>query len=443
MRKLLTITLTLAAISTSFYSCIAQPPDASYSMFRGDAKHTGIYPSAAIDKEPHVKWKFRTNGFVNSSAAIAGDKIYFGSADSNLYCVDINSGWLTWKFKTGGAVNSSPAIVNGTVFFGSHDGNFYALNAADGKVKWTFKTPGEKRFAARHLHGQIPADSMFVDRWDFWLSSPVVDQNKVYFGSGSGYFYALDAETGTQEWAFKTDGIIHSSPVIAFGNVYFGGWDTYMHALDAANGKEKWKFKTGVDTIKHNQTGITGSPLVDGDMLYFGCRDSYLYALDAVSGTLAWKRYNDMGWVSISPVIYGDKVIYSSGSSTRFAALNKMTGDSVYQRSIGSATFASPSIAGSTLYQGTFVGTIIALDVNTGDIKWVFATDACREDKLQILNPDYSISNEKFDSALKKSGGKLKPIDVGLSLGCITSSPVVKNQVIYFGSTDGNFYALE
>lgn len=444
INKKILLCLVILALPCCFYSCMAQHTDANvYSMFRGDEKHSGIYPSSSIDDTPHVKWKFKTNGPVNSSPAIDGSRIYFGSGDSTMYCLDINTGKPVWKFATGGAVYSSPAIANGIIYFGSHDGNFYALNAANGKVKWTFKTPGERFYSGKHLHGQLPADSLFVDRWDFWLSSPVIYQNKVYFGSGSGYFYALDAATGKQQWAFKTDGIIHSSPAIAFGNIYFGGWDTYMHALNAATGKEIWKFKTGVDTVIHNQTGITGSAIIDGNMLYFGGRDSYLYALDAVSGKLVWKKFNDRGWISITPVVYDDKLIYSSGSSQRFIALNKLTGATVYQQSIGTGTFASPSITGTTVYQGTFTGSMIALDVNTGKPKWTFETDGVKQDKYNILNPDHTINGEKFDAAVKLSGGKLRPIDFGLALGCINSSPIIKDKVLYFGSSDGCFYALE
>jgi len=216
-----------------------------------------------------------------------------------------------------------------------------------------------------------------------------------------------------------------------------------MHAVNASTGKEVWKFQTGIDTVIHNQTGITGSPVIDGEMLYFGCRDSKVYALNAMSGKLIWKKYNDGGWISITPVVYGDKLIYSSGSSTRFAALNKMTGDSIYQQSIKSATFASPSIAGTTVYQGVFNGTMVALDVNTGAINWTFATDAAKQNKYGLLKADYTIDLEKYDELMKKHTGKLKPIDVGLSLGAILSSPVIKDKVIYFGSADGCFYALE
>src|ERR1051325_3020272 len=49
---------------------------------------------------------------------------------------------LLWSFKTGGPVKSSPAIEQNQVFFGSGDGNVYALNLADGKKLWDVKTGG-------------------------------------------------------------------------------------------------------------------------------------------------------------------------------------------------------------------------------------------------------------------------------------------------------------
>lgn len=413
-----------------------------YGMFRGNPAHSGIYPSAEVSKTPTIKWKFKTGGFINASAALEGDKLFFGSADGYLYCLDINDGSQTWKFKTGGPVYASPAVVNGEVFFGSHDGNFYALNAKDGGLKWKFITGGEKRYAAVGIHGWLPKDSLYTDLWDFWLSSPAVQNNIVYFGSGDGNFYALDTKTGKEKWRFKTNGIIHSSPALAFGNVYFGGWDTYMHALDAATGKEKWKFKTGEDTVIFNQTGITSSPLIDGNMVYFGCRDAHMYALDALTGKLIWKKFNDRGWVSVTPAVYGDKLLYTSGSSQRFVELNKLTGDSVYQGKTN-AFFSSPAIAGKMMYAGDFDGFMEARDINSGKQVWKYQLPSSVADSFKILNADQSLNQDAFEKVIAKFNGIKRPVEIRLSLGTVLSSPVIKNGVIYFGSTDGYFYALQ
>jgi outer membrane protein assembly factor BamB len=53
----------------------------------------------------------------------------------------------------------------------------------------------------------------------------------VYFGSGDGRLYALDARTGQEKWRFKTDGGVNSSPAVAGGVVYFGSTDGYLYAV--------------------------------------------------------------------------------------------------------------------------------------------------------------------------------------------------------------------
>ena len=85
------------------------------------------------------------------------------------------------------------------------------------------------------------------DPFDFYLSSPAVWDGKVYFGSGDGNVYALDADTGTLAWKFKTGDVVHASPAIVDGTLFIGSWDSYFYALDARTGKTKWRFKTGED----------------------------------------------------------------------------------------------------------------------------------------------------------------------------------------------------
>ena len=91
------------------------------------------------------------------------------------------------------------------------------------------------------------------DPFDFYLSSPVVVNGNVYFGSGDGNVYALDAASGNLRWKFQTGDVVHASPAVANGTIYLGSWDSYFYALDAATGKAKWKFKT--EKIRRSQPG--------------------------------------------------------------------------------------------------------------------------------------------------------------------------------------------
>src|SRR5579884_2084402 len=158
-------------------------PAHAQNMFRGSLAHTGVYDTEGPRQLHGIRWKFQTNGWVISSPAVAKGLVYVGSDDNNLYAVEADSGKLKWKFETKGLVRCSPAVVNGVVYFGSFDGNFYAVDAATGQLKWKFATGGEREFEARGLHGYSPRTQTIPDMWDYYLSSPAVDQGIVYFGS--------------------------------------------------------------------------------------------------------------------------------------------------------------------------------------------------------------------------------------------------------------------
>ena len=142
---------------------------------------------------------------------------------------------------------SSAAVADGIVYFGAYDGNFYAVIRSNGQLKWKFQTGGEHRFSAKHLHGVQPASETMPDPFDCYLSSPVVWNGAIYFGSGDGNVYSLEAQSGSLNWKFKTGDVVHASPAIADGVLFVGSWDSYFYALDAATGTEKWRFKTGED----------------------------------------------------------------------------------------------------------------------------------------------------------------------------------------------------
>jgi outer membrane protein assembly factor BamB len=175
--------------------------------------------------------------------------------------VDAADGTQRWKYKTGGPVPATPAVAGAVVYVGSYDGKFYALDATTGKARWKFATDGRAAASKRrNLHGMLPKNQTIADPFDVFLSSPVVAQGAVYFGSGDGHLYALDATSGALNWKFKTGDVVHSSPAYADGVVYFGSWDSYFYAVDAKTGAQRWRFQGGEDAAIHNQVGFQSSP---------------------------------------------------------------------------------------------------------------------------------------------------------------------------------------
>ena len=410
--------------------------------FRGNVVHPGVYDTAPLAKFTQVKWKFKTRGLVVSSPAVVNGMLFVGSADHNLYAIDIATGTQKWIFKTGSGVASSPAVSSGIVYFTSYDGNFYAVDAATGQLRWKFQTGGEHRYTATHLHGSQPAAEAMPDPFDIYLSSPLVAQGAVFFGSGDGNVYSLHASDGSLNWKFHTNDVVHASPVIADGKLYIGSWDSYFYALDAATGRQLWRFKTGDDPSIHNQVGIQSSAVVADGLVYFGCRDSNLYALDASTGEKKWAYNNKGSWVIASPIIYQSNLYFATSDSGMFHAVNAKTGAEIFSLKFsGWPTFSSPAIARGMLYVGSHSGKLFAINLAQQKIAWEFQTEGARENGALYTKDD---GTPKYEAAY--AGDFYDDMIVGvrklMSVGGIYSSPVLVDGVLYFGSTDGYIYVL-
>ncbi len=412
------------------------------SMFRGDPGRSGVSTEKAPREFHRVKWKFPTGDRIMSSPVKHDKILYFGSDDGNIYAVDSETGRQVWKRTTGGPVPCTPAVANGMVYAVSYDGKFYALDAATGAIKWKFATEGERRFEAKGIHGLQPKNQTIPDQFDVYLSSPVIAQGAVYFGSGDGYLYALDANSGELKWKFKTGNVIHASPAYADGVLFVGSWDSYFYAVEAATGKEKWRFHGGEDPLIHNQVGFQSSAAVVDGVVYVGCRDANLYALEAATGKEKWKFNNAMSWVISSPAVAQGKVFFATSDSALYHVVEAATGKSVVKQEDKAYMFSSPTIAGDVVLIGVLNGSLAARDRNSGELLWEFQTEASKQNKGWVLTAD-----RKFNGPmLYYSSWREAPVvstDRQFSIGAIFSTPLVANGVVYFGSTDGNLYAIE
>jgi outer membrane protein assembly factor BamB len=418
------------------------PVCADPAQFRADPQHGGIYPDAGVPVLHGAKWKFQTGGAVLSSPAISGGTVYFGSADHTFYALDKHAGALRWKFVTKGRISSSPAVAGGRVYFGSYDGNFYALDAANGALVWKFATEGERRFSARHLHGAEPAAEVMPDPFDFFLSSPAVVNGSVYVGSGDGNVYALDAGSGALRWKFHTGNVVHASPAVADGTLFVGSWDSYFYALDAASGKERWKFKTGEDANINNQVGIQSSAVIADGLVYFGCRDSNLYALDATSGAKRWSFSTKGSWVISSPAVRAGTVYFATSDSGLLLALDARSGAPVFSLKFNHwPFFSSPALARDFLYIGSHAGTLVAMDLKARTVAWTFQTDGALKNGPTWTKADGTPNYEAAFSDFFYDD-LIVGVNRMMSVGAVLSSPVIDGDTVYFGSWDGQLYAI-
>ena len=370
-----------------------------------------------------------------SSPVIANGKLYIGAEDGNLYAFDLPSRKLAWLYHAGAGIGSTPAVADGIVYALARDGRLHAVDAQTGARRWEFATQGEARFAAYGLYGSGKKAAPTPDPWDFWLSSPVVADGRVYFGSSDERLYALDAKTGHVQWAFKSGGMIHAAPAIAGKTLVFGSWDGAVYALDAASGKQFWRYQTETEQKTSTLFGVQAPPLVDGDTVYIGSRDAYFYALDLASGKMKW-RYNGKGsWVISGAVADARHVYFGTSDTNLLVGLDKRTGQRLFEHDTKVWTYATPVLAGGTVYGASMRGELFALDAASGRQQWSWRTPESLADDFGLLDA----KSGKFDSKRLFEGPQsmLASIEHVKRLGAFISTPAWNDGQLIAVTADG------
>lgn len=310
-----------------------------------------------------------TGGGIWSTAVHEAGTVYFGSDDSCLWAVDLGAPKLRWKSCTGGRVRTKPAISEGLVYFASDDGFLYCVDASDGKLKWRFD------LGSQGVDRVLPSPTAPY-MYDYLSSSPVVQGEIVYIGSGNGSLYAIDAKSGVEKWHFATRGKIRSTPCVEGERLFIGSWDHHVYALKTDNGQEIWRFDTG--------GVVQASPAIGDGRVYIGSRNPKVFALDAANGEEVWSYVHEDGsWVESSGVFRDGFLYIGSSDALTLFAHDAETGKVRWKYRTGGWSWSTPMIADGTVYVGAisafpyyFEGVTLeqglhAVDLKTGERRWV------------------------------------------------------------------------
>lgn len=128
---------------------------------------------------------------------VYGDRLFFGSsADNKIRAIDASNGKEIWAFSTEGPVRFAPEIAEGRVYAGSDDGTLYCLNARNGSLVWKSRLMSED--------ARLPGNGRIISRWPL-RSGVLLNGSTVYctaglFPSAETYLCALDATNGSIQW---------------------------------------------------------------------------------------------------------------------------------------------------------------------------------------------------------------------------------------------------
>jgi polyvinyl alcohol dehydrogenase (cytochrome) len=216
-------------------------------------------------------------------------------AKPGLSAADIPRLKLKWAFGFPGdsKAYAQPAVAGGRLFVGSAGGVVYSLDAATGCTYWSFKADGPVRTAISIARPKAGGRYM------------------AYFGDLRGTAYAVDASTGALIWKVKLDN--HPYARITGSPIFYGGrlfvpmasleeatgmthgyecctFRGSLAALDGATGRQLWKSFTVLDppkAYKKNKeggqkygpagAGVWSAPTIDAQrkLVYVATGDSY------------------------------------------------------------------------------------------------------------------------------------------------------------------------
>jgi len=314
--------------------------------------------------------------------------------------------------------------------------------------------------------GKLQVKWVFTTAGDVSARAAVVD-GVVYFPDWGGYAYGVDASTGRLIWKValssfglsgSADGSYHSrtSPAVAHGKVYLGtvegGW---LLALDAATGTLAWKTQLETEDPYAN---VTASPTVAGGFVYTGLISNQetmaglvpnfacctargsVVSVHAATGAIRWKTYTVPPGYNGGGV-WGSNMVVDATRGTMFAATgNNYTAptDPAYRACI--ANRGTPAVCTSP---DNHIDSVIALDMNTGAIKWARKQVAWYQAGVTDGSDNWNLSCQVAPfSVCPASPGP--DYDFGSAPNLITyHGPHGPKTILGAGQKSGIYYALD
>ena len=235
-------------------------------------------------------------------------------------------------------------------------------------------------------------------------------------------------------------------PAYGDGRIYASDIDSGLHAFDAASGRELWRAEIG------EQVG--SGPGFGGGVVVVGGLDGAIVAFDAESGNELWRSEVPSEVIAAPAVEAGTVVVRAhDGRVFGFAATDGAR-RWVFDRGVPLLSLrgnSAPLISGSTVYVGYDNGKAVALDLESGALKWeqsVAQSEGRTElERLVDIDGETASSNgEMFAVTYRGQVGALA-VDTGRQGWSRDMSSfgglVLSGDTLYLSDADGSVWALD
>ena len=299
----------------------SDPSGDEWPMFRGGLNYSGATTTTPVEGSGLI-WRFKTGGPVHSSPAIAGGKVFVGSDDGKMYCLNSSTGDLLWSYTTPDArpIQSAPAIADNRVVFGCFDNKTYCLDAVTGALLWTYK----------------PANCVAYP----FLA---INKGRVYTTCGFNITYCLNVTTGLLIWSEDINRSIDASPAAWMDYVVVSSTGRMTFCLNATTGHVIWSSDLG---------GSDMPPAIKNDgRAYLGALNDTLICFNITSGKILW-QYTSNSIICTIPTIFGDEIYVGYVPDYGFHVFDAITGIKKNRSFVAPNQVQDCVCANSRLYAG-------------------------------------------------------------------------------------------
>ncbi|MCQ4166139.1 outer membrane protein assembly factor BamB family protein [Tahibacter harae] len=291
-------------------------------------------------------------------------------------------------------------------------------------------------------------------RWEARLSgqvyaSPVVADGVAYIGTTGGILNAIDVRDGKPRWAFSAGRPIHGAVAVTADSVYFAADNGFLFCLARADGKERWRYTLGDAAVTrvlphpfvYDWDWQGAQPVVAGDTVYIGAGDGGLHAVDAASGQKRW-RFDTRGRIRNAVALAEGKVYV--GSADHFVyALDAASGRELWRSDTGAEVDAAPVVHAGRVLAGNRGAGLLSLDAASGEThwrlffwgSWVESTPVVRDGVIYVGSSDL----RRVSAINPADGHVLWRSDV---FGWNWGTPLVTDKYIYVGAAGGTPYFI-
>lgn len=205
---------------------------------------------------------------------------------------------------------------------------------------------------------------------------PALDGLTLYAADANGRVISMDRDTGKVNWQVKLKEPLSGAVGAGGGRVMLGTLNGAVITLDENDGSELWRAQVSSEVLAPPQT--------NGDIVVVQSQDDKLVALDISTGEQRWMYESSLPVLTVrghsTPVVSLYRV-YAGLASGRVVALDASNGIPLWEQRVAQPQGRSElermvDIDGhlllddQTLYAATYQGNLVALDADSGNIRW-------------------------------------------------------------------------